>query len=461
VIDSDRKGNPSAPGQLALACGLSLLCCAFLVLPRLLAQTEPALGDVARQARGQHKAEEQAGTKTSDQAKHLAAELEQEDTEQPPTGFGLYRSQEYRLWVPAPFSVEGRDDNGELLATASESGVKTYVFAANPISANAGLEEVEFNELVRAFWRPYGGLVCAKGQNFLHRCSAGGRLLGVAIPSASVQFLQHESEIVPVFCFHTYERPAALAQNNGRWLSREQIRLLQSGYGAEQASARDCETVFSSVRVREHEVAGTKPMPPPKSAAKQTVAFGNQEVAVDQGNAPSLGEVARATRRETVEQPSAKHSLENDGELNPAPSGFRALSKTLCGVTCWQESLFVPANGKRLDAGAYLVPLDDHTFGAIAFGSGSFPTAFATVAKFIGQPVPTGDEPSTRPVKINGEDATVERRRLSSKHEVWIETHLSLSAPPTNYQIACLAPENRFADMEPICTTVFDSLRLK
>lgn len=458
MIRSERKGNPSASARLVLFCGLSVLCCVFLVLPDLRAQTEPALGDVAKQARDQRKAEEQAGTKTSDQAKHLAAELEQEDEEQPPTGFAVYRSREYHLWVPAPFSVEGRDDNGELLATGSENGVKTFIFAANPISATESLGEVEFNDLVRAFWRPYGGLVCSKSQNFLHRCSAGGRILGVSIPSASIQFLQHESEIVPVICFHTYE---TLVVSNGQRYSREQWRFLQSENGAEQASARDCETVFSSVRVREHEVADAKPVFTPKSAEKQTAALRNREVAVDQGNAPSLGEVARATRREATEQPSAKHSFENDGDLNPAPAGFRALSKTLCVVTCWQESLFVPASGKRLDAGAYLVPLDDHTFGVIAFGSGSFPTAFATVTNWIGKPVPTGDEPSTRPVKINGEDATVERRRLSTKQEVWIETHLSLPTPKTNYQIACLAPENRFADMEPVCTTVFDSLRVK
>jgi hypothetical protein len=112
VIYSDRTTNPPACERLVLLWSLSVLCCAFLFLPRLHAQTEPALGDVARQARDQHKAEEQAGTKTSDQAKHLAAELEQEDEEQPPTGFAVYRSREYRLWVPAPFSVEGRDDNG-------------------------------------------------------------------------------------------------------------------------------------------------------------------------------------------------------------------------------------------------------------------------------------------------------------------------------------------------------------
>jgi hypothetical protein len=458
MIYSDRKTNPPACERLVLLWSLSVLCCAFLFLPRLHAQTEPALGDVARQARDQHKAEEQAGTKTSDQAKHLAAELEQEDEEQPPTGFAPYRSREYRLWVPAPFSVEGRDDNGELLATGSENGVKTFVFAANPISATASLGEVEFNDLVRAFWRPYGGLVCTKGQNFLHRCSAGGRILGVSIPSASVQFLQHESEIVPVICFHTYE---TLVVSNGQRYSREQLRFLQSENGAQLASARDCETVFSSVRVREHEAADAKPVSTPKSAEKQTVALHNREVALDEGNTPSLGEVARETKRETTEQPTAKHSFENDGDLNPAPPGFRALSKTLCGTTCWQESLFVPASGKRLDAGAYVVPLDDHTFGVLAFGSGSFLAAFTTVTNWIGKPVPTGDEPSTRPIKINGEDATVERRRLSTKQEVWIETHLSLLTPKTNYQIACLAPENRLADMEPICTTVFDSLRLK
>jgi hypothetical protein len=458
VIYSDRKTNPPACERLVLLGSLFVLCCAFLFLPRLHAQIEPALGDVARQARGQHKAEEQAGTKTSDQAKHLAAELEQEDEEQPPTGFGVYRSREYRLWVPAPFSVEGRDDNGELLATDSENGVKTFIFAANPISATEKLGEVEFNDLVRAFWRPYGGLVCTKSQNYLHRCSAGGRILGVSIPSASIQFLQHESEIVPVICFHTYE---TLVVSNGQRYSREQWRFLQSENGAEQASARDCETVFSSVRVREHGVADAKPVFTPKAAEKQTVAFGNREAALDEGNAPSLGEVARQTRRETTEQPTAKLSFENDGDLNPAPPGFRALSKTLCGTACWQESLFVPTGAKRLDAGAYVVPLDDHTFGVLAFGSGSFLTAFTTVTNWIGKPVPSGDEPSIRPVKINGEDATVERRRLSTKQEVWIETHLSLPTPKTNYQIACLAPENRFAEMEPVCTTVFDSLRVK
>lgn len=434
-----------------------LLGCALTLSPRASAQTEPALGDVARKARDQHKSEEQAGAGTSDQTKHLAAELEQDDEEQPPAGFAVYRSTEYSLWVPAPFSVEGRDENGELLATSSENGVKTYVFAANPIPASAGLGEVAFNELVRGFWGRYGGLGCNKGEGSLHRCYAGGRILTVSIPSAPVQFLQHENEIIPVLCFHT----ATVVTNNATWYSKEQIRLIQNGYGAEQASMRNCETLFGSVRVREHAISSGKPALPPKVAARQNVALHDSGAEGTDDGTPSLGAVARATKRQTAQQPAAKHSFENDGDSEEAPPGFRALSKTLCTSVCWQESLVVPSNGKRLDAGAYVIPLDDHTSGLIAFGSQTFGPAYATLATWVGGLSPLGDDRSTRPVKINGEDATVQRERLKGSREIWVEIHLILASPKANYQIACMAPENRLSDMDGICTTVFDSLRVR
>jgi hypothetical protein len=85
------------------------------------AQNEPPLGDVARQSRKQRATGTgRTSTPAAADANRLAAELEQEQemAGAVPDGFQWYSGEGYGMSVPAPFSVEGRDEVGVLLSTA-------------------------------------------------------------------------------------------------------------------------------------------------------------------------------------------------------------------------------------------------------------------------------------------------------------------------------------------------------
>ena len=78
------------------------------------AQNDPSLGEVARQTRNERILNKQEAAPTVSGAQRLAAELnqEQEEAGNVPAGFQSYSAEGYRVSVPAPYSVEGRDDTG-------------------------------------------------------------------------------------------------------------------------------------------------------------------------------------------------------------------------------------------------------------------------------------------------------------------------------------------------------------
>ena len=106
------------------------------------AQSEPSLGDVARRkSQAASHGPGRTSTPAAADANRLAAELEQEQemAGAVPDGFQWYSGEGYGMSVPAPFSVEGRDEVGVLLSTAEVTGITTKVIAeVNPNHGTPG-----------------------------------------------------------------------------------------------------------------------------------------------------------------------------------------------------------------------------------------------------------------------------------------------------------------------------------
>src|SRR5579863_712330 len=132
---------------------LAFCCVAALAWGQDSENPGTSLGDLARQSRAQRG---QSGT-TPSKAQDLANELqqEQEESENAPIGYKTYNAGDYRLFVPFPYEIEGRDENGTVLAGSRVGVTNTVVMAGNPLSFPPNLDDATERNLVSHVARFY------------------------------------------------------------------------------------------------------------------------------------------------------------------------------------------------------------------------------------------------------------------------------------------------------------------
>ena len=138
------RGLLSNRGAAAGAC----IVCLVATLSAQDAASENPLGDVARQTRTQHAA---APADKSSKAQSLVDEMqqEQESAENAPTGFRNYNAGDYRLYVPFPYSLEGRENGGAVLAGSRLGVTNTEVMAGTPIPIPTNLSDADLLNAAR------------------------------------------------------------------------------------------------------------------------------------------------------------------------------------------------------------------------------------------------------------------------------------------------------------------------
>jgi len=126
-------------------------------------QPEIPLGDVPRQTRPQG---EDTSAK-SNRAQQIVDEMqqEQEASENAPLGFTNYDAGEYRLFVPYPYTLEGRENGGAVLVGSRLGITNTEVLAGTPIQVpNYVTEQYRLN-YIRQLASQYGATYCSQIQN--------------------------------------------------------------------------------------------------------------------------------------------------------------------------------------------------------------------------------------------------------------------------------------------------------
>ncbi len=225
-----------------------------------------------------------------------------------------------------------------------------------------------------------------------------------------------------------------------------------------------CQTVLNSVHPAQRTLLLRRPASRPAPA--QPVAL--PQTATD---SPSLGDVARASKSQAA-QAKAKITVEAENTIGQAPSGFRVRSSSRCtSACCWQERLFLPQNARRVSGGnsdnVYVVGSDDRTTMVIYFGSTAVSYGYSnygTAADLAYHWIHAHADYTAKPIAsfrtMNGHSVTVVRTRLLSNLTPWTEEAAELGNNPVNFKIACIAPEDQFADLEFMCSTIVDSWRL-
>jgi hypothetical protein len=469
-------------GGLSAKLATAVMAVAFsaFVVSAASGQSEPSLGDVARKSRAQ-----QASTPANSEANRLAAELqqEQEDRGTVPTGFESYRAEGYYVAVPAPFSIVGRDDTGVLLATAEISGVTTKVFAAKPIDFSGRLSEVEFQDLASRFWSPHGFLTCTPAKPSIrdHSCEANGNLFGYTFIGRA-RFIESDNRMIPVICFAT-EIELEPVDVSKRRLTLDQRKAIGAAWlrnnarrDATAGNYQLCDTVMDSIRAK----ASWAPQAPVARASSAVLVPAAGQEASSSG--ASLGEIARVTRKETTQQGKARIAVEAQGSMDIAPPGFVAHTNTQCEGVCWQESFLVPEKARHVKGGAsenvYVVPLEDGSPVAIFFGHTQIRGGYSEFFKAQGVAETwfhAGNEKwgaATHMTRmLNGRQVDVSRARLTSKMDTWTEeivvaepndfgdTYRSDNGNDTGFNFGCIFREERLAEGEDLCASVWESWR--
>jgi hypothetical protein len=459
-----------------------------------LAQQNTSLGDVARQSRAQKPAD---GQGASSKAQDLADEMEreQEETGDAPPGFKSYNATGYRLWVPFPYEIQARDNNGVVLASSLIGGTKSLVLVGNPIpfaGDNSEGADATFRNVAQQFARTYGPwpgcgkITVAKHAAFSCTVNSNMQLTGEPA-SGSVTLVRGSSSLFPVMCLVPITNHGREAYNDRRnYDKRNAVNDMVREDRDTRNSWQACDLVMKSIRLKEDEavhpatISGmnkpSKSWPPAAAAPAGSTPDSTPSSTPDNDAPGSLAALARQTRQ--GQRPRARAVLDNAEGKSPAPAGFRSFPITFCedrGQGCREASIVIPEKAEEVSGvnGQYVFrsKLDDKDMMLYAgpadvrapYRSMTNPyyIQIRDLANPNGWSREKADDVSLQEITVDGKPAIVTRFRFHGENKAWwIGERILTESRGTQFLLGCSAPEAHFADAEAICTTLVNSLRL-
>jgi len=455
------------------------------------------LGDVARQTRSQNDTKGQPS-----KAQQLVDEMQQEQEEaaNAPTGFKSYDAGDYRLFVPFPYSLEGRENGGAVLLGSRLGVTNTEVMAGAPISFPAGitpgmLSDGELLNLVRQLAALHGQSPYCTAIKFSERkafrCgwSTSPRLLDHQV-WGTMEFVVASNSIIPVMCVSpddNLHRQCVIYDNWGHNTCSDEDRSLPESQKTQAAIDRRVreemtavqmcdQIIYPSIRLKEDIVV--HPVVIAEGKPSKTVSGTvPQDTSVATGaQSESLAELARQTRQAPRRQAQAK--LDNADGGSMAPAGFQtvAIQSCLNPQQCSEATVVIPekaevvsrVNGQHifkamLNGGAvmlYAGPADVNS----PYRSMTDPDyiRMRDLANSNGWSREKADGVSTQELTIEGRHALMTRFRYQRDQKTWWigERALIEMEGGGQFLVGCTAAEQHFADAEALCTTLVNSLRL-
>jgi hypothetical protein len=477
-----------------------------------------SLADLARQTRAHHAST--PDTKSS-KAQELVDEMqqEQEAAANAPTGFTNYNAGDYRLFVPYPFSLEGRDNGGAVLLGSRLGITNTEVVAGNPIPIPANLiDNVSDSDLLNVV-RQLAGLhgpqpYCApikQGSHKAFRCAWQGNpyLLGHVV-WGSMLFIVGSNSLIPVMCVSPDDMHSCTIYDNqghntcsdrNRQMYGTDHRKQQAAVNAqvhdEQTTFQMCDQIiYPSIQLKEDIVvhpatlsekpsSGKPPSEKSASASKApaaalpvtAVATPTQETPPGESGSqsPSLAELARQTRQAPHDK--AQATLDSAEGTTVAPPGFEPFVLQYCQnpQQCSEASVVIPEKAEVISRtnGQYIfkTALDGESLMLYAGPADvNAPYRSLTDPDYIrmrdlananGWSREKPDSVSTQDLTIEGRSALMTRFRYQrDQKRWWIGERVLIDNQGKQFLVGCAAPEEHFADAEALCTTLVNSLRL-
>lgn len=468
----------------------ALLIVATAITPRANAQ-DASLGEVARQT---HSDKQTSQNQAAGKAQALVDEMvqQQEASENAPTGFRSYDAGDYRLFVPYPFELVGRENGGAVLAGSQLGVTNTEVMAGTPIPVQANLSDRDLAKLASEYARQYAqsaGCVAAKvGERRAFHCGMNqGSLLGHKV-WGTMMFVVGSSSMIPVVCVSPNEMNEAQVYGNPRatWQQKQAAYAHQDRrFRDERTTAQVCDQIiYPSIQLKEDVVVhpatiGSK-LQPAAAVTNRPAAPVPQPAVVaapaqDGSASPSLGELARKNRQ--AQRSKAQAAFDNTEGKSAAPAGYQALTFQYCENPrqCREASVVVPAKAEGLsDVNSQHVFRSEVDGEQLILYAGpadvNAPYRSLTDRDYIrmrdlananGWSREKADSVSTQELTLDGKYALMTRfRYLRDRNVWWIGERVLVENRGTQFLVGCTAPEQHFADAEVICTTLVNSLRL-
>ena len=500
------------------AIGVALLCASRFAWGQDSETPVGSLADLARQTRAQHAST--ADTKSS-KAQELVDEMqqEQEAAANAPTGFTNYNAGDYRLFVPYPFSLEGRDNGGAVLLGSRLGITNTEVVAGNPIPIPANIIDNASDSDLLNVVRQLAGLhgpqpYCApikQGSHKAFRCAWQGNpyLLGHVV-WGSMLFIVGSNSLIPVMCVSPDDMHSCTIYDNqghntcsdrNRQMYGTDHRKQQAAVNAqvhdEQTTFQMCDQIiYPSIQLKEDIVvhpatlsekpsSGKPPSEKSASASKApaaalpvtAVATPTQETPPGESGSqsPSLAELARQTRQAPHDK--AQATLDSAEGTTVAPPGFEPFVLQYCQnpQQCSEASVVIPEKAEVISRtnGQYIfkTALDGESLMLYAGPADvNAPYRSLTDPDYIrmrdlananGWSREKPDSVSTQDLTIEGRSALMTRFRYQrDQKRWWIGERVLIDNQGKQFLLGCAAPEEHFADAEALCTTLVNSLRL-
>ncbi|MGO9086319.1 MAG: hypothetical protein ACLQBK_13920 [Candidatus Sulfotelmatobacter sp.] len=471
-----------------------LLCLGTALWAQDTEAPNPSLGDVARQNRAQHAASEGPDSKAQAMAEEM--QHEEEASEAAPTGFKSYDAGDYRLFVPFPFSLEGRDNGGPVLVGSRLGVTNTEVLAGTPIPLPANISDSDLMNGVRQLAGLHGAYPsCSAAKLGSHKafhCSWNGSpyLLGHQV-WGTMEIVVGSNSLIPVMCvspdefqcltqdrwgYHTCNNP------NPSWQEVQQTRAaIDTRFRDEKTTGQMCEQIiYPSIQLKEdivvHPASIGESKTAPATAPTTTEPVPGPVIAGQAGPpGPSLAELARQTRQ--APRAKAQATLDNGEGRTAAPQGFQSFAVQYCHnpQQCFEASVIIPekaevisrVNGQHIfktmlngdPVMLYAGPADVNA----PYRSLTSPDfiRMRDLANSNGWSHEKTDGVSTQELTIEGRPALMTRFRYQRDENIWwIGERALIEDRDMQFLVGCTAPEQRFADAEALCTTLVNSLRL-
>jgi hypothetical protein len=452
----------------------------LLVAPRITAQAQQgnSLADAARQARAQKQAQPKAD---ENQAQQVADQFSEEQNDGgAPAGFKTYNAGGYKVWVPAPYNVEGHDDAGVVLSGPQLGSKRLMMLIGTPIVGHWEDNDDAFQEAVTQFARPYAqSAKCTKttvANRASYRCSlAAANLLGRRV-SGNALFVKSSGNIYPVLCVAPTDSRSLDILNDPHSSISLKAAAQKSLDGEEEDVKtvwKKCEGVFQSIRITEGLAHQNSVAASPKAGTTAT----SGAVAEEVRGAASLADVAGQ-----LHQTSAAGGKVPVGSLNPSestiPAGFKVQAFNYCKskTQCWDASVLVPADAKLVSSDckqyAFEIKVEGAPFLLLAGPgagdncegrTGNEPSVVRwneLVAPEAARATGTFSTISSQQATLDGRPAIITTIAFRKGLVEWMGQRAEVENDGILWVVGCMAPRDHFADGSAICSSLIASLRL-
>lgn len=455
---------------------------------------EPSsLGDVARQTRAQHAATPEG---TSSKAQAIVDEMqhEQEASDSAPRGFTTFDAGDYRVFIPFPFILEGRENGGAVLLGSHVGVSDAEVIAGIPMPIPVDLSDKDLSDTARQLARGYSQSAnCSAvklGAHEAFRCGLKKAHLLEQEVTGTVEFVVASNSLIPVMCVSAVDMPKCEAGAPGHQtcrkihLTREEVQKAKAAKQGrlhdQENNAQVCEQIiYPSIRLKEDiavhpvTIAEDKAPRPGATAGVTPAQLSAPDDSISTG--PTLAELARQTRQAT--RGAAPAALDNADRTSTAPAGFQLFVLPYClnPQQCSEASVVIPekaelisrTNGQHIFKAAldgesvllYAGPADVNA----PYRSLTDPDyiRMRDLANSNGWSRERPESVSLQELTVADRAALVTRFRFQrGQKRWWIGERVLIENRGSQFLLGCAAPEEHFADAEVLCTTLVNSLRL-